>query len=217
MNKLFYLVMVVFIHGCNPARKQIILLDSGISKSEIPAEFLCEYGHRSFIKENDDPLKDETGHGTVLARILVEMINPKEYCIMSYKVFPGYPYPEAYAQALTDIAKTNASAVVIAIEDSSYYLKEPEWLTEILIDKKVYIAAGNGGKNLSITCDVYPACLSINSPNLHIVGADTFEFNQFGPINNKAYPHFFYKGHNHSGTSISTARAVGLQYGSRKR
>lgn len=212
MQNIIFLIIVLALISCKEgSRKRIVIIDSGVSK-KIDSKFLCGSGHKSFV---DGSLwqEDVTGHGTLMAKIITEKINPQKYCLVilktSAKWLESDKRAEGYAKALMYLASFDFDLLLLSLEDKSYFFKEIEWLNNLLTQSKVQIvvAAGNGREQLreNYGCNVYPACLKpklINNSRFHIVGSTDGRFNQGNLVSVRENPD--YKGE--SGTSISAAR-----------
>lgn len=213
--KFFIFISSLFLLlGCNSqdTRKKMIVLETGINITSKIAPFLCKNGHRSFLP-NTPWNKDRIGHGTIIVKAIAEKLNPKKTCIVVYKTadkgVESSKRAEAYARALVNLtrkAPKNLYVVLLALEDVSYFYKEIEWLSSILVkpNVKIVVAAGNSGLQLreNKECSVYPACLKrylSNKEKFHVIGSSDGNFNK-GPLITA------YRKSDGLGTSISAAR-----------
>ncbi len=152
---------------------------------------------------------DSTGHGTMMVKTFIRNLSSDKYCIEVWKTYKGSSSVESYAAALHLLISSKPEAIVIALEDSSHYLAEPEWLIKISKHSYVFVSAGNGNLDLNRSCTVFPACLSsrINSSRFMVVGSKNERFNRNGPINLRSDDGIALDGKFYQGTSVSTAIA----------
>lgn len=215
MKKHVHIILLFTAISCvstqDEVRSKLLLIDSGVNLDKSIEPFLCKQGHKSFlVGEHNNPLVDSTGHGTVMLKAIASKLDPKKHCVVIYKTYPGYPAPEPYAKALLEAQRWKFDSVAIALEDVSYYFEEPNWLKELAEVSRVFVSAGNAGKDLSKICDVYPACLSkeIDSENFRVVGSRQKGMNEGGPINEIEEGEITVNNESWKGTSFSTARAA---------
>jgi len=204
----FIFTLAVAVAYLYPQRQQLLLIDSGVNVTKEIEPFLCKEGHKSFTDES--PLNDETGHGSAMAATMAEKLDPFKHCIVVYKVYNKKKIDTtAFFNAILKAENDRFKAVVIAHEDEGYYNDEIAVFKNLSLRSVVFVAAGNGGKNLSYKCDVYPACLAENvkSENFRVVGG-TEDLNRGGPINEVANPDKIFNNSQWHGTSVSTARAA---------
>jgi hypothetical protein len=168
------------------SRIKIGIIDSGISYEQSKSKILCENGRKTFI--DNDSGYDNHGHGTNIFGLVSKKLNPKKYCIISYKYFDivalntQHPYLKAILEADHDEVKyLNESLVGYELEVIEYSI-----LRSMLIeDTVIAVAAGNDSKELKLNnCNAYPACYKtrINDKNFHVVGAYDVKESNYGPI-----------------------------------
>lgn len=214
-QKLIYL-LILFTVSCSAkeTRKKVAILDTGIDR-DFPSQYLCSEGHKDFTGEG---LQDYVHHGSHLAYIIKNYINPRKECILVLKFydhladFHSTPLVKAYKYLQTiDIDFLN-----ISFGGKVFAPVEKETM-EILLNKGVEIsnAAGNSSQDLSKSCNYYPACYNFKNQYYHVVASCKdgvySEFSNYnGPTtdcNNgekvHAGPYIF------SGTSQSTAIQTG--------
>lgn len=207
-------VITVLLVSKGPDRKKILLLDGGVNPSPLLRPFLCRDGHKSFLPgDQSNPLEDVIGHGTMIATVISEYINPKTHCLVIYRTFAkegGAIATKAYMHGLLDSRDHKYEVIVIAMEDEGYYLDEIKVFKELTENSRIFIATGNDTKDLDKKCDVYPACLAtqINSKNFRVVGDEKGEFNLGKLINEREPSEYSLNGLDYKGTSVSTARAA---------
>lgn len=195
-------------------RKKVAILDTGIDE-DFPSEYLCSEGNKDFTGEG---LHDFIHHGSHLAYIIKDYINPKQECILILKFydhkaeFHSSPLVKAYKYLQTiDIDFLNLSF------GGNIPSKIEKTTIQMLLDKGVIIsnAAGNSGQNLSEKCDYFPACYNFDHSKFHVVAScskgNFSKFSNFsGPTTNcnngekvHAGPYIF------TGTSQATAIQTG--------
>lgn len=222
-KKMKYIVLILFlligfrlIFSGVQLKRKILIMDSGVFLTSRLKPFLCDSGHKSFLDEKrSNPLEDESGssHGTMVATVISEYIDPNTHCIVIYRTFPkegGSVATMAYMHGLIEAKKHKFDAIVIPMEDVGYYLDEVKLYKELTENSRIFIATGNDTKDLDKKCDVYPACLAtqINSKNFRVVGDEKGEFN-LGKLINECEPsEYSLNGLDYKGTSVSTARAA---------
>lgn len=195
-------------------KRKILIMDSGLNLSIKLKPYLCESGHKSFLEgKRSNPFEDETGHGTLISTIISEGIDPSKHCIVIYRTFAkegGLVSTQAYATGLIEAKKHKYDAIVIAMEDEGYYLEEVKLFKELTKHARIFVAAGNGRKNLDLKCNVYPACLAdqIKSENFRVVGDLNHEFNSGSLINEREESRYNRHSFDTHGTSVSTAHAA---------
>ncbi|MGB0453992.1 MAG: hypothetical protein ACPGJV_09785 [Bacteriovoracaceae bacterium] len=201
----FLLIIILSAISCDH-RKRIVILESGVNVTEKLKPFLCNNGHRSFLK-GQAWNKDETGHGTTILEVLSQKLDPNKHCILVYKTTDRKARAYEYAMALIELQRVDFEVLLLALEDVGYFYKEIGWLDSISSRSKVVVAAGNGGVELGNkkSCNVYPACLIHkidNQKNFFVIGSNDRRFNYGEIIKEKRNPNH----KDQSGTSISAAR-----------
>lgn len=195
---------------CQETRTKIGIVDTGINKDEYLTPFLCAEGHEDFTNTG---LEDRSGHGTLVASLIVTTLNYNKYCIVILK----WSDP-----AVENKSSTILKALKVALNQELPYLnlslsgENSNSIEKALIGKLLYngtfitIAAGNNNKDLNKVCNIYPACYFKNKSNLFIVGNYNFynkpqdDSNYNGTINSWEDGHNrCYKNVCASGTSLS--------------
>jgi hypothetical protein len=208
------LVIIFLLSSKEPVKRRILIIDSGVNPYPELKPFLCNDGHKSFlIGDQSNPLDDRMGHGTMIAKVISEYIDPNSNCLVIYRSFAkkgGAITTRAYMYGLIEANNHKYEAIVIAMEDEGYYNDEIKLFKELSQKSRIFIAAGNHTKDLDKKCDVYPACLAaqINSKNFRVVGDEKGEFNLGKLINEREPSEFSLNGLDYKGTSVSTARAA---------
>ena len=175
------------------ARKKIVIIDSGINVTPSLRPYLCRAGSQDFTKRG---LKDESGHGTNIASIIVRSMDPKQECIAVMKFwYPGISDDDSVRNmhdALNLAVHTGPSFINISGGGVSESGDEREMLQHALdAGVVVVVSAGNEGQNLMVQCDYYPACYAFKSKNFHVVAngkgwATASTSNYSGPVTDEA-------------------------------
>ena len=137
----------------------IAVIDTGIDGDSIHK--LCKQGHKSFVDNN--PLKDEVGHGTHIAGLISKWAGKGDYCIVSIKWYrkdlKGSASIDNMRRAIQYANNINATFINLSGGGTSPNSLEKE-VIERAIDKGITIvaAAGNNSSSLDYNCDFYPAC-----------------------------------------------------------
>jgi hypothetical protein len=131
------ILIILLLTSCSPkeTRKKIILIDSGINVSSRINPFLCKYGHKSFI-EGSSWNEDRHGHGSLMAEVIIQKLDLKEHCIVIVKAaekgIGSSIKANAYASALRYLASLDFNIILLALEDVSYFYKEPVFVPSSL-------------------------------------------------------------------------------------
>ena len=164
-------------------RIKIAILDTGISITKKLKPFLCKGKHLTFFK-NDSPFVDENGHGTNIAGIIADYMNPKTHCILSVKVFKGI---YRVSSRINLLLKQNVQFINLSMAGTQWINLEHQFLKRAIAQGiKVSVAAGNRDNktrkpaNLSLKCKIYPACYPLNPKYFHVVASNTGEYSNFG-------------------------------------
>lgn len=195
-------------------RTKVAVIDSGLNVDRDIAPYICKGGLIDLTGTNT---KDPHGHGTNVASIIKEGMNPERQCLISIKYWnessPGYVNTERFVTAINIAVSKGAKFINLSSDGTEWYDQEYFSLLNAVKTAKVVIAAGNQGKNLSSSCFVYPACYKINSKNFYVVAnynKDTKKYhhtsNRGGPVNAwKNGVRVFSGGYTFTGTSQATA------------
>jgi Subtilase family len=214
-------------------RVKIAIIDTGTEKTEQIKPFLCKGGHISLV--DDNPFSDSTGavdtgqfplkHGTGIAWLVTQNLDPKRYCILIIKWYDPQGSDIAnFANLIFSIkyaTEMKASYINLAAGGSANSPMEQRAVEGALsAGIKISAAAGNDGKNLDLDCSWYPACykLRVDRTNLHIVGSSEFGKSDKSPVrwpysNQGALVRYYENGTNAgvpANTGTSEAAAVHL-------
>jgi hypothetical protein len=160
-------------------------MDTGIQKTEYSIPYLCKDGH---LDVTGTSLDDSEGHGTNIAGLIARGIDIKKQCITVLKFYHTVENPSGnrtldntLRDSWAHIRKLNSKWVNMSFSGESYIREEYLTIKQLLKNgTKVVVAAGNEKKNLSVKCEVYPACYEFNIPGFYVVGAKDTEFSNFG-------------------------------------
>jgi subtilisin family serine protease len=156
-----FLFIVLFPISALSKTITVAVLDTGIDR--FSNDKLCKSGHKSFVKDDSDPLMDHYGHGTHIAGLIRKEAGLLNYCIVSVKYWSSGATPTQNADALLNALRfvNNIKVDFINISGGGPVPDEGEKV-EILKalnrGAKVVLAAGNEGNNLDKNCNFFPAC-----------------------------------------------------------
>jgi len=208
--KLFVFIIFIFFGSQSYAKQiRVAVIDSGISSKYMNHPKLCKSGHKSLVP--NETIKDNSGHGTNVAGLIVKNAGSANYCLIIIKFYSRHyeynllSYIKAirYAHSIKpDIINLSAGgAEPMSIE--KFYIKS-------ILNKgiKFIAAAGNEGKNLDKGCTYFPACYD---KRIWVVSAKDFKAANQGKIvdvhiNGREKSAF---GQVRTGTSQSTAIFTG--------
>lgn len=154
-------------------RIRIAIIDTGVNL-KLAKSYLCENGNIDFTGNG---LTDVNGHGTNIAGILAKKINKKTHCL---QIIKWYHKPiknnndmiitKRLINSLQTALKYKAKYVNMSMAGNYSFTEEKILLKELIKSgAKVFVAAGNEGHNLDLSCNSYPACYDIHSPNYFVV------------------------------------------------
>jgi len=174
------LALTVFLVGLNFAEAKqlrIAVIDSGFGfdvELNKKAFKMCKTGSYDFIANSPVIGDDENGHGTAVLSLIERTAQTKNVCYLVFKVFDasGFGTEDHVNRAIAGAIKAKANVINMSLSTFTHSHK-----TKALIDSavkrniKVFLAAGNKGKNLNTNCNSYPSCYNIKNANLIRVGA----------------------------------------------
>jgi hypothetical protein len=154
-------------------RIRVAIIDTGIN-TKLVYPYLCKDGHKDFTNKG---LFDEMGHGTNIAGIISKKLNNKTHCLQIIKWFHtekasnNESLKNSVLGALKHALLYKAKYVNLSMSGSYHSVEEYELLKQLIKSgAKIFVAAGNEAKNLSIDCSIYPACYEIHNSNFVVVG-----------------------------------------------
>ncbi len=211
---LFIIFLVSLTSYAKDTRKKIVVVDSGLNHSFGTDLFLCDDGHRDFT---DSGLKDYQGHGTNIANIIVNGLNPSKYCIVIVKWVNPVGSIKGNSDTLIRALKyilylDNVEYVNLSLSGGIELLNEYIAIKNLLNNNIIVAAAaGNDLLNLSDGCIIFPACYKFYNSNFHVVanyhlGRPSRMSNYGGPVTDTADGfNITAGGYTMSGTSQATA------------
>lgn len=169
-------------------RIKIAIVDTGTDQTEQIKPFLCHGGHISLVDNNPliDNHKDK--HGTNIAYLVTQNLDPSKYCVVIIKFFDpdnktdyenlaNFIFGIKYAAELK-VAYLNVSGGGIKPSD----MEERAIQQALKAGVKVAVAAGNEKTDLGKTCTYFPACYPINDSNFHVVSSSTTKLSNYGGV-----------------------------------
>lgn len=173
------------------SRIKIAVVDTGIILSDTIKPYICADGHKDFTATG---LNDRHGHGTNVAHLIAQSIDPSTHCLVIVKwldpMTPGMLTSYNLAAATKYAAYSDVKYINISAGGNSQLKKEKEAIQYGLEQGiRIVVAAGNDSWNLGEGCDHFPACYPTNSPNFYVVGAldskgqKAYFSNYGGPVN----------------------------------
>lgn len=180
---------------------RVALIDTGYNTQ--PMVNLCPDGHYDFVTNKEIIPSDTNGHGTYMARIIAANAE-KPFCIIVLKVFFASDIEDSISKAILRAIKYKVDIINMSLNGAKPLKKEHNALRTALKSKiKIFVAAGNDGKNLDLDCSAYPACYK--DLKLNVVGGFDSRSNTGSIITQ--FDEFCYE--DICGTSVSTAIATG--------
>lgn len=172
------LILLLFINHLTTAhetRKQVIILDSGLSPTQLQAPYICKDESRDFTGHN---IIDQHGHGTNIVSLIAKRINQKTYCIVMLKWLQTTHMdtpPTAYVAALDyAIHLPRGKFINLSLGGDKNSNLETQLLEKFLLHGgTIAVAAGNDHVNLDIKCTYFPACsITLQKySNFHVIGS----------------------------------------------
>ena len=185
-----FIILIILMIGIRcyaDTRIRVAVLDSGINFNNSNRYYLCTEGH---YDATGTGLADREGHGTNVAGLIAQGINPKTHCIVMIKFFNTYEHVSNYrayetmVDAWNHLRDMNPAYVNMSLSGTEYWQEEYNTIKALLAGgTKISVAAGNENINFDILgCYIFPACYHFQG-NFHVVGAkDLDHSNRGGPI-----------------------------------
>ena len=193
---------------------KIAVIDSGYSANVSPYNApLCNTGHYNFIKHAPE-VGNELDHGSIVAGLLAERLDyyaDVDYCLIIYTVI-GRNEDAGMAgvvSALRAAKREGVVAVNMSIVGREPYPPERAAIEALILGgAKVFVAAGNDGKDLDWACTAFPACYKI--PGINVVGANDPNGKRASKSNYGKVVNLWRSGdyHGRFGTSFASPRAL---------
>jgi hypothetical protein len=162
------------------ARIPVTVIDTGINIDANLRPYICET--KDFTGET---MVDLSGHGTNVAGLIVQGLDPSKVCLKVYKFFLEKDDGRNLARFKHTLHHTleNRPEYLNLSLSGAGYDREENYLLGRLTDlgTRVVVAAGNEAQDLERKCWIYPACHNI-STNFIVVGAKALWSNKKGPV-----------------------------------
>jgi subtilisin family serine protease len=194
-------------------RARIAILDTGLNVTPEIEPYLCRDGHAAFVSRD---LSDPIGHGTAVAEIIAERINPARACITIIKWYdPGVPFhPDHVLRSYRHALKIGAR--VVNLSAGGAYASDEEYAAiKAILEAGIefVVAAGNSSQDFNKACTEYPACYNFSQfKNFTVVGAlhddEIARYSNYGGIIKK-YRSGDYPKAGMSGTSFAAPIVAG--------
>lgn len=156
-------------------KTKVAVIDTGYSgwfATEKTKKSMCKSGHYDFKFGEAKLGYDNIGHGTFVTNLIVENAQRDDICILMYKV-NAYVQEETrdhIQRALAYAYKQGARVVNISMGDPTFNYRESKvFKAAARKGMKIFVAAGNEGKNMNQMCNIYPGCYT--APNIFTVGS----------------------------------------------
>lgn len=180
-------------------RIKIGIIDTGLNVTEKIYPFLCNVGHMSFVGTSPFVDENDSQHGTNIAGLIAEHLDPKKHCLVILK-FHGPKMNRREFMRYVRIAIDYSVTINVKYLNLSLGGDDPETIEQLILQEaldegiKIAVAAGNGrknrqnvsiGVNLDKKCYYYPACYKFsgkNKDNFHVVGSSKGLFSNKGKV-----------------------------------
>lgn len=166
-------------------RIKIGMIDSGISQKQSTSKILCTDGMKSMVEK--DLGYDTHGHGTNIFGLISKDLDPKKYCIISYKIWnsstPAQKVMQFSTNAIKQAVEDGVKFLNISMSGYGYHVPEfiaLQYATQYML---VIVAAGNDSQSLDNRCDVFPACYRhLLKSNFYVIGGYDVKESNYGNI-----------------------------------
>ncbi len=162
------LVLSALLLACPASAKTltVAVIDTGIDTS---VGKLCKYSSKSFT---DSSPKDEHGHGTHVAGLIVQNAGDNDYCLVSLKYYREQNTGKENLRHMLDAIRYAVDLKVDYINISGggdVAVPEERALIKKALDAGIVVvaAAGNEHNDLDKLCNFFPACYD---PRIVVVG-----------------------------------------------
>lgn len=151
---LFLSMLLSFNTKANQNEIRVVLVDTGVDKKKIP---VCKTDNKTF---HGDDIDDTHGHGTMMAKIIMEQAGDAKLCFVVVKGWNTSFFKAVdYASTIPNIDIVNMSISGFKMEDNLQLMEKNA--IELLLTRKipVVVAAGNEGIDFDKKgCLIFPAC-----------------------------------------------------------
>ena len=156
-----WIVFLILLVGISVQAKpvKVVVIDTGLKTEYLNKANLCLSGHRSFA---DGTLNDTLGHGTNVVGLINKYAKNTDYCIVILKYTNSSKNPknaQNFIRALEYTKTLKPDIINLSTYGPGYIQKERQLILDFLNkDVTIVASAGNGGSNLDLNCNSYPAC-----------------------------------------------------------
>jgi subtilisin family serine protease len=176
MRKLLFLSILLSCSLSFAKPYKVAILDTGFTPlfPDNAIFKLCDSGHYDFNEEAPEIGFDDYGHGSFVTYLINANADTNNMCYVIYKVFGPNTVNghDVIDRALVMAAKSRVNAI-----NMSLYMTNHSYKTKKIIKKltrrgiKIFVSAGNEGRNLNQKCFTYPVCYKGINRNMVVVGA----------------------------------------------
>ena len=155
----FVLVFLACVANDAQAITKVAIIDSGVNP--FPGIRLCDTGHYDFINNMNIVGTDVLKHGTHVAEAITYYAGNSDYCLLIYKIYKdGGNYKDYISQAIQKAIRSGADIINLSVDSNRNYIDdEHNWLRVAGVKGiNIFLAAGNGSKDLDKKCNIYPVC-----------------------------------------------------------
>lgn len=126
-------------------------------------------------------------HADQLFDIMIKNLDSQKHCITSFAVFNRdytSTVSEQYIMALAEASLYKYDVINLSLQGDYKGRIENIIVKDMLRNKsKVFVAAGNAGKNLDFKCNIYPAChIELQKYKCFYVVGSNASYSNFGKI-----------------------------------
>jgi subtilisin family serine protease len=190
--KFLFVILFSISSYAQETRIKIAVIDSGLDNSSGRfTSLLCQKGSESLV--GGSPFTDKLGHGTNVAGLIAQNLDPKTHCLAIYKAYLPKG-PRRLQMLLLYKALTDAILAKVSFINFSWSGMGPDKqelsIFNLAVAKhiKVAVAAGNGNVNLDKNCSEYPACYGqfLGQRYFHVIGSSArtkkHEYSNYGKV-----------------------------------
>jgi len=160
-----------FILADTDNRVKIAIIDSGIEYRDELKPYLCKTGHKNFTSI---PMDFKAEHGTNISAIIAQRLDANRECIIMVKYYDPYASDDVQAdlfvQAVKYVSTLPIKFLNLSVSGKAKSDEERLYLQKMLDnDVRIIVSAGNNNQDLTLKCNIYPACYYFGSPLFHVV------------------------------------------------
>ena len=156
---------------------KIAVIDSGFSglyATPRARKSLCKSGHYDFTTNTVNVGFDIIGHGTFITNLIVENARSINFCVIVFKVnvYDVKIGNRHITHAIVKAHKLGVKAINISLGVPIYSHRQKRVMKAAARrGMKIFISAGNQGRDLNHWCMTFPACYASSGKNIYVVGA----------------------------------------------